>query len=82
MKAPDSLWFLTIFGAGPGALFVVALTEGRVGVKAWASRIIRGRVGLIWYVAAFSLLPLILELTGYAVDLALDAPALVAGRCG
>lgn len=81
VKAPDSLWFLTILGTGLGALFVVAMTEGRAGVKAWASRIVRWRVGLIWYVVAFST-PLILELAGYASNLALGAPAPTAGPFG
>ena len=78
---PDSVWFLTIFGTGLGALFVVGMTEGRAGVKAWASRIVRWRVGLIWYVVAFGV-PLILELSGYASNLALGAPAPTAGPFG
>ena len=81
VNAPDSLWFLTIFGTGLGALLVVAVTEGRAGVKAWASRIVRWRVGLIWYVVALGI-PLILELSGYASNLALDAPAPTAGPLG
>ena len=78
---PDSLWFLTIFGTGLGALFVVAVTEGWNGVKAWASRIVRWRVGLIWYVVALSM-PLILELSGYALNLALGASAPTRGPFG
>ena len=71
---PNSPWYLSIYGTGLSALFVVAVTEGRTGVKAWASRIVRWRVGLIWYVVAFSA-PLILQLTGYALDIALGTPA-------
>jgi len=81
VNAPDSPWFLTIFGTGLSALLVVGVAEGRAGVKAWASRIIRWRVGLIWYLAAFSI-PLLLELSGYASNLALGASAPTPGPFG
>ena len=68
VKDPNSPWFLTIYGTGLGALLVVSLTEGWAGVKAWASRIVRWRVGWIWYVAAFSI-PLILESVGIWLEL-------------
>lgn len=71
---PESPWFLTIYGTGLGALLVVALSDGWVGVKAWASRIVRWRVGLIWYAAVFSI-PLILQLSSYSLNVALGAPS-------
>jgi len=78
---PNSPWYLTIYGTGLGALFVVAVTEGWKGVKAWISRIVRWRVSPIWYIAAFSI-PLILQLSGYALNIDLGAPRLASGPLG
>ena len=72
VRDPYSPWFLTIFGTGLGALLVVALSDGWMGVKTWASRIVRWRVGLIWYAVVFSI-PLILQLSGYGLNIALGA---------
>ena len=43
---PEALYPLFIYATALGALLVVAVTEGRAGVRAWASRIVRWRVGL------------------------------------
>ena len=72
VKDPNSPWFLTILGTGLGALLVVSLTEGWAGVKAWASRIVRWRASLVWYAAALTI-PLLLQLSGYGLNLALGA---------
>jgi CAAX protease family protein len=74
VAAPDSPWFLTIFGTGLGALLVVGLSEGRAGVKEWASRIVRWRVGWIWYVVVLGLTPL-MRLAAMGLNVALGAPA-------
>jgi membrane protease YdiL (CAAX protease family) len=71
---PEDFWFLFIWGTALGALFVVAVTEGWAGVKAWAGRIVRWRVGLIWYLVALGLTPL-MRLAAYGLNLALGAPA-------
>jgi uncharacterized protein len=71
---PNSPWFLTIYGTGLGALLVIALSDEWAGVKAWASRIVRWRVGLIWCAAVLTI-PLILQLSGYGLNLILGAPS-------
>jgi membrane protease YdiL (CAAX protease family) len=71
---PEILYPLFIYATALGALFVVAVTEGRAGVKAWASRIVRWRVGLLWYVVALGLTPL-MRLAAFGLNLALGAPA-------
>jgi hypothetical protein len=71
---PEDVWFLFIWGTALGALFVVAVTEGWAGVKAWAGRIVRWRVGLIWYLVALGLTPL-MRLAAFGLNLALGAPA-------
>jgi membrane protease YdiL (CAAX protease family) len=54
-------WSLLPFGTflpfGPlvSALVVVAVTEGRRGLRRWALRIVRWRVGWVWYAAAIGL---------------------------
>lgn len=70
---PEALWFLFIWGTALGALFVVAMTEGWAGVKTWAGRIARWRIGLIWYVVALCLTPL-MRLAAFGLNLALGAP--------
>jgi membrane protease YdiL (CAAX protease family) len=70
---PEDLWFIFIWGTALGALFVVSITEGWAGVKTWASRIFRWRVGLIWYVVVLCLTPL-MRLAAFGLNLALGAP--------
>jgi membrane protease YdiL (CAAX protease family) len=72
---PESqMWVFTIYGTALGALFVVGLSEGRAGVKAWASRIVRGRVGLKWYAVVLGL-PIAWRLAAFGINLALGAAA-------
>lgn len=56
------------------ALLVVALAWGRSGFKAWARRLIRWRVGWVWYAVALLLPPLMVLVAGFT-NMALDAPA-------
>ena len=71
---PEDLWFVFIWGTALAGLFVAAVTEGWAGVKTWASRIVRWRVGLIWYVVVLALTPL-MRLAAFGLNLALGAPA-------
>jgi membrane protease YdiL (CAAX protease family) len=74
VNLPEFMFPLFIYATALGALLVVAVTEGRAGVRAWASRIVRWRVGLVWYVVALAFNPL-LHLAAYGANLALGAPA-------
>ena len=56
------------------AVVVMALTEGRPGFRAWGRRLIRWRVGWIWYAVAL-LLPAALVLVTGLVTMALGAAA-------
>lgn len=71
---PEALYPLFIYGTALGALLVVAVTEGHAGVRAWGSRIVRWRVGLLWYAVALGL-PIALKFAAYGLSLALGAPA-------
>jgi membrane protease YdiL (CAAX protease family) len=70
---PEMLYLLFIYATALGALLVVAVTEGRAGVRAWVNRIVRWRVGLLWYVVALGL-PIVLKYAAYGLNLALGAP--------
>jgi membrane protease YdiL (CAAX protease family) len=70
---PEALLPLFIYATALGGLLVTAVTEGRAGVRAWASRIVRWRVGLLWYVAALSIGPMI-RLAAFGLNVALGAP--------
>ena len=61
------------------AVVVIALTEGRPGFRAWGRRLIRWRVGWIWYAVAL-LLPAALVLVTGLVTMALGAAAPGLGR--
>lgn len=67
--------------AGPlaAAVIVIALAEGRHGFRAWGRRLIRWRVGWIWYAVAL-LLPAVLVLVTGLVTMALGAAAPGLGR--
>ena len=73
-------WWPLPFGGflplGPlvGALIVLAITEGRAGLRELGSRMIRWRVGWIWYVVALGL-PLAVHLITVALNVALGAGA-------
>lgn len=55
------------------ALLVTGLAWGRSGLKAWAGRLIRWRVGWIWYAVAL-LLPALMALVAGFANIALGAP--------
>ncbi|WP_307025763.1 CPBP family intramembrane glutamic endopeptidase [Arthrobacter globiformis] len=57
-----------------GAVIVIALTEGRPGFRAWGRRLVRWRVGWIWYAVAL-LLPVVLVLVTGFINVALGAAA-------
>jgi uncharacterized protein len=68
---------LGIFGvAGPlvAALIVIAITDGRAGLRELGSRMIRWRVGWRWYAVAIGL-PLAVHLVTVALNVAVGAPA-------
>lgn len=65
--------FLPI-GPLAAAVIVIALAEGRAGFRAWGRRLIRWRVGWVWYAVALLLPPLMALVTGFA-NMALGAPA-------
>jgi uncharacterized protein len=64
------------FPGGPlvAALVTIALTDGRRGYRALGSRLIRWRVGWVWYVVALGLPVLLVLVTGFATSW-LGAPA-------
>lgn len=61
---------MSAFGPALAALVVTRVTEGRDGVRRWASRFARWRVPVGWYLAAF-LMPFLLALAGYGLYLLL-----------
>jgi membrane protease YdiL (CAAX protease family) len=65
--------FLPI-GPLASALIIIGLAEGKAGYRAWGRRLIRWRVGWIWYAVALLLPALMALLTGFA-NMALGAPA-------
>lgn len=65
--------FLPI-GPLAAALIVIGLAEGRAGFRAWGRRLIRWRVGWVWYAVALLLPPMMALVTGFA-NMALGAPA-------
>jgi membrane protease YdiL (CAAX protease family) len=56
------------------ALVIVSVTEGKAGLKALGSRLIRWRVSWVWYVLAVGV-PLLVYATSAALNTALGAPA-------
>jgi membrane protease YdiL (CAAX protease family) len=80
-----SSWPLYAVGLMPGmeflaigpllaAIVVTGLAWGPSGLKAWGRRLIRWRVGWIWYAVALLLPPLMALVAGFA-NMALGAPA-------
>ena len=65
--------FLPI-GPLAAAVIVIALAEGRAGFRAWGRRLIRWRVGWVWYAVALLLPAVIVTLTGL-INMALGASA-------
>jgi membrane protease YdiL (CAAX protease family) len=56
----------SVIGLAGSAFTVTALVDGRAGVRALASRLVRWRVGLQWYLVAFFGLPVV-ALVGISV---------------
>lgn len=69
---PDK-WAILVYGPLFGALIVTAVTEGRRGLKAWLSRIVRWRVGVQWYIVAL-FLPIVLQLAALGLNSLLGTP--------
>jgi membrane protease YdiL (CAAX protease family) len=61
-----------LFGPALAAIIMAAVTEGKAGVKALLSRVVRWRVGLPWYVIALGL-PTVLSLATAALYYLLGA---------
>src|ERR1044072_883968 len=79
-------WCLLPFGTflafGPlvGAIVVVAVTEGWRGLRRWGARIVRWKVGWVWYAAAIGLPVAAHALTQLACSLSgVPSPSLPAG---
>lgn len=64
-------WFFT-FGPLLAALIVVSLTQGKAGLREWGSRLIRWRVGWVWYVLAITV-PLAVLAAAFSINLSLGA---------
>lgn len=67
------LWGLLIYGSFLGGALVSGVIDGRSGLKAYFSRIVRWRVGLKWYAVAL-LLPPVLHLAAFVLNIASGAP--------
>jgi membrane protease YdiL (CAAX protease family) len=65
--------FLPI-GPLASAMIIIGLAEGKAGYRAWGRRLIRWRVGWIWYAVAILLPAVMALLTGFAA-MVLGAPA-------
>jgi len=66
------LWGLLIYGAALAGVLVTGVVDGRSGLKTYFSRIVRWRVGLVWYAVAL-LLPLMLNLLAFGLNIASGA---------
>ena len=62
------------FGPLFAALIVIAVTDGRHGLRALAARMVRWRVGWRWYAVALAL-PLSVDALASVINIALGAPA-------
>jgi uncharacterized protein len=60
------------FGPLLVALIVVGLTQGKAGLREWGSRLIRWRVGWVWYVLAITV-PLAVLAAAFSINLSLGA---------
>lgn len=69
---PSPLWNFAIWGPFLGGILVTGIADGRRGLKAYFSRIVRWRVGLKWYAVAL-LLPLMMRLAALGLNLASGA---------
>src|SRR5918995_3075836 len=67
-------WFFT-FRPLLAALIVVGLTQGKAGLREWGSRLIRWRVGWVWYVLAITVPAAVLAVTfGVSLSAGVGAP--------
>jgi CAAX protease family protein len=67
-RDPSGPWLFFLYGPFVGGLLVIAISEGRSGLKAWFSRIVRWRVGIQWYAVAL-LLPVVLRLAAFGLNI-------------
>jgi uncharacterized protein len=76
LKVSPLLGIFGLFGPALAAIIVAAVTEGKSGVKSLLSRVVRWRVGLLWYLIALGL-PTVLSLATAGLNYLLGAPAFV-----
>ena len=64
-------------GSGPllAALVVIPITQGRAGLRAWAARLLKWRVGWHWYAVAIGI-PLAVGLAAAMLNVVFGAPGL------
>jgi uncharacterized protein len=55
MMFPSDLWQFLIYGVALGGALVTAIADGRGGLRTYFSRIVRWRVGFVWYLIALFL---------------------------
>jgi hypothetical protein len=68
------LWgFPGLFGPAVAAIIVAAVVNGRLGLKDLLGRIVRWRLGLLWYAVALGL-PVVLSLAAGSIHLLLGGP--------
>lgn len=65
-------WAFLIYGSFLGGALVTGIADGRSGLKLYLGRILRWRVGLVWYVIALAL-PLLLNGLAFGLNIALGA---------
>src|SRR5215216_1360825 len=65
------------FSSGPllAAMIVIPITQGRAGLRAWAARLLKWRVGWHWYVVAIGI-PLAVGLVAAMLNVVFGAPSL------
>lgn len=65
---PSMFWGFLVWGSFLGGAFVTAVADGREGLKAYFSRIVRWRVGIRWYAVAF-FLPVLLRIAAFGINI-------------
>ena len=76
LKFSPLLGIFGLFGPALAAIIMAAVTDGKAGVKALLSRVVRWRVGLRWYAIALGL-PTVLSLVTAALHYLLGASELI-----
>jgi membrane protease YdiL (CAAX protease family) len=56
-RYPSDLWYLFIYGPFLTGAFVTWIADGRPGLRTYFSRMVRWRVGVVWYAVALLLPP-------------------------